>query len=98
MSPRRGRLYSIPEPPAVSHGMGLVAPGVADGQVRKEAPMGKLMRVVRRVLSDRGFLVVALLSVIHMILALGHIRDSGRADLDLASFADAELLAMKQPA
>ena len=63
--------------------MGLATSGVADGQFRKEAPMSiiKLTRVVGRILSDREFLVVALLSFIHVILAFGHTRDSGRADL-----------------
>jgi hypothetical protein len=75
-------LYPIPEtPPGVE--VGVVAPRVTEGEFKKEAPMSH-SKECREVMSESNknrlhIAIVALFGVLHVLLALGHSWDSGRA-------------------
>lgn len=56
---------------------------VDNGPTSKEVPMARRDRVKQAAHEFRGtrdLLVVVVLSTIHVILAVGHARDSGRVD------------------
>ena len=77
-----GRLCSIPEPPRRENARGgLVTTECEEATSKSEVTMKGLNAWLVRFARTHSLLIVLLLSVVHVLVAAAHARDSGTADL-----------------